>query len=267
MENLSQWLNAVETIHESRQLPFKPHALCKLPAHELTQYAVFHAAFLLLGGAITPSQQRLYQFWLPSLSKELQVAEVLTLANEFNAAQLADTLNMLTEQRAQVHWLLDILLFSRLDTAVSAGQKKVLGECAQLLDVEQGLINELIKVSDHILGINKKVKIFCEKDSHLNCLAKSLWKEFSKGIVFDSEEISRKLPLKLFGTCSYERKENFGKSNIALNFEIGDLVFKGDEIISVNENKVSANFSGLIVHKSRAPSLAGTAYSFKSLIF
>ena len=91
MENMKSWLKCFDEIKESKVKPFKTHLLSNLlNEYELNIYAVLQSAFVLFNGNLSENQERLYKFYLPALSKELKLAEIMSQAQDVNDEKLKE---------------------------------------------------------------------------------------------------------------------------------------------------------------------------------
>jgi hypothetical protein len=156
MSNLNNWLNTFKELNEQQKKPFQAHLVAgQLNKHEQNIYAVLHAAFILFNGSITQNQERLYSFWLASISEELILSEVVNQAQKFDGEKLKEAITLIESKNLFELILLDVLIFTRLDGTLSNELKQILNEWCQLLKINQDIIEDVIAISDHILGTNE----------------------------------------------------------------------------------------------------------------
>ncbi|XAG75145.1 hypothetical protein MRN18_18255 [bacterium 19MO04SH03] len=159
MENIKSWLTCFDEIKESKVKPFKDHILSRaLNQHELNSYAVLQAAFVLFNGNITANQERLYKFYLPALSKDLKLSEIISQAQEINDDKLKAYISLLEEKDLLFFFLLDVLVFSRLDNVITDEFKEVINSFCHSLSMAADDINQVIYLCDCILGIESDDK-------------------------------------------------------------------------------------------------------------
>lgn len=178
MNNLSNWLSTFEELKEQRQPVFKKHLVAEeLNEHEQNIYAVLHAAFILFNGSITKNQERLYSFWLHSISEDLKLSEVINQAQEFDSEKLKEAIALIENKELFELILLDVLVFTRLEGGLSNDLKQILNEWCQLLNIKKEAIESVVSISDHILGVDepKQPKL----TSTIESLFKNqVWSEF-----------------------------------------------------------------------------------------
>ncbi|WP_217511141.1 hypothetical protein [Vibrio metschnikovii] len=154
MENIKSWLKCFDEIKQYKVKPFKSHHLSStMNEHELNSYVVLQTAFVLFNGNITANQERLYSFYLPSLSKQLKLAEVVSQAQDIDDDKLKEYISLLEEKDLLFFFLLDVLVFSRLDNTLTEEFKEVVNSFCHSLSMAADDINQVVYLSDCILGI------------------------------------------------------------------------------------------------------------------
>lgn len=178
MANVKKWLKCFDEIKESKVNPFKKHLVSEsLNEHELNSYAVLQSAFVLFNGSLSENQERLYKFYLPALSKELKLAEIISQAQELNDEILKEYVKLLEGKDLLFTFLLDVLVFSRLDNSVNEDFKEVLNSFCHSLSIKSDDVNQVVYLSDYILGIEPDDKPELT-DVFFNLIKNSIWKEF-----------------------------------------------------------------------------------------
>lgn len=177
MNNLNFWLESFDKLRVERN-PFKAHIIAEsLNEHEQNQYAVLQAAFVLANDAINQDQERLYGFWLAAINNNLSLSNVITQAQAVDLDALRDGINLLEEKGLIEHFLVDVLVFIRLTGGLTDNIKTILGEWCQLLSLNEAQLNDIIALTDHILGVEEP-KVVKLTDVMERLLANKIWQEF-----------------------------------------------------------------------------------------
>ncbi len=248
MKNLQMWIDTFSEIHEEKQLPFNTHfAKKQLSEDECQIYTIFHAAVLLADGVITDEQRRLYKFWLPSISDNTSLSELLQSASNFSPEDLKIAINIIEKDNLSIHFILDTLVFCYVSGGINHAQKEIINEIINILNITEKDFNDIIKATQSVLGISNEEKVFIEENSIINFLSQSLWTEFSVGNIFLKNEISIIINTKK-STINSGRMV-FMYPDFKLIVNEGDIVHSG-EVIAINKNnkndKISSTFSGYI---------------------
>lgn len=178
MENMKSWLNCFDEIKESKIKPFKTHLLSGLlNENELNSYAVLQSAFVLFNGNLSENQERLYKFYLPTLSKEFKLAEIISQAQDINDDKLKEYIKLLEDKGLLFLFLLDVLVFSRLDNSVNEDFKRVLNSFCHSLSIKSDDVNQVVYLSDCILGVEPDEKPELT-DVFFNLIKNPIWIEF-----------------------------------------------------------------------------------------
>ncbi|MCD9537238.1 hypothetical protein [Photobacterium carnosum] len=177
MNNINFWLESFDKLRVERN-PFKAHIIANsLNEHEQNQYAVLQAAFVLANGAINQDQERLYGFWLAAINNNLSLSNIITQAQVVDLDALRDGINLLEEKGLIEYLLVDVLVFSRLVGGLTDNLKTILGEWCQLLSLSEAQLNDIIALTDHILGVEEP-KVVKLTDVMGRLLANKIWQEF-----------------------------------------------------------------------------------------
>jgi hypothetical protein len=177
MNNLNFWLESFDKLRVERN-PFKAHIIAdSLNEHEQNQYAVLQAAFVLANGAINQDQERLYGFWLAAINNNLSLSNVITQAQAVDLDALRDGINLLEEKGLIEHFLVDTLVFIRLAGSLTDNLKTILGEWCQLLSLNEAPLNDVIALTDHILGVEDPKVVKLTSTMEL-LLTNQIWQEF-----------------------------------------------------------------------------------------
>ncbi|HCE2438253.1 TPA: hypothetical protein NGU06_000438 [Vibrio parahaemolyticus] len=159
MESVNNWLKCFDEIKESKINPFKSHILSGLlNEYELNSYAVLQSAFVLFNGNLSENQERLYKFYLPALSKDLKLAEIVSQAQELNDERLTEYIKLLEDKSIVFFFVLDVLVFARLDNILTNEFKSVLNSFCHSLSLNSEEIEQVVYLCDCILGIEIKEK-------------------------------------------------------------------------------------------------------------
>ncbi|MGR4626535.1 hypothetical protein K9U65_17955 [Providencia stuartii] len=164
MKNLQMWIDTFSEIHEEKQLPFNTHfAKKQLSEDECQIYTIFHAAVLLADGVITDEQRRLYKFWLPSISDNTSLSELLQSASNFSPEDLKIAINIIEKDNLSIHFILDTLVFCYVSGGINHAQKEIINEIINILNITEKDFNDIIKATQSVLGIRNEEKVFIEK--------------------------------------------------------------------------------------------------------
>lgn len=177
MNNLNFWLESFDKLRVERN-PFKAHIIANLlNEHEQSQYVVLQAAFVLANGAINQDQERLYGFWLAAINNNLSLSNVITQAQAVDLDALRDGINLLEEKGLIEHFLVDTLVFIRLAGSLTDNLKTILGEWCQLLSLNEAPLNDVIALTDYILGVEDPKVVKLTSTMEL-LLINKIWQEF-----------------------------------------------------------------------------------------
>ncbi|HIF9196605.1 TPA: hypothetical protein ACX6PX_001845 [Photobacterium damselae] len=177
MNNLNFWLESFDKLRIERN-PFKAHIIANsLNEHEQNQYVVLQAAFVLANGAINQDQERLYGFWLAAINNNLSLSNVITQAQVVDLDTLRDGINLLEEKGLIEHFLIDVLVFTRLAGGLTDNLKTILSEWCQLLSLSEVQLNDVIALTDHILGVEEPRVVKLTPTTEL-LLTNQIWQEF-----------------------------------------------------------------------------------------
>ncbi|OHY95382.1 hypothetical protein BI375_14105 [Vibrio rotiferianus] len=190
MESVNNWLKCFDEIKESKIKPFKDHVLSGLlNDHELNSYAVLQSAFVLFNGNLSENQERLYKFYLPALSKDLKLSEIVSQAQSINDEKLNEYIKLLEDKAIVFLFLLDVLVFARLDNTLTDEFKSVLNSFCYSLSLSGEEIEQVVYLCDCILGIEieKKPELL---DLFFEMIKNPIWIEFfskpiTKNNIFD----------------------------------------------------------------------------------
>ncbi|EPT9249735.1 hypothetical protein ACVTNF_001903 [Photobacterium damselae] len=177
MNNLNFWLENFDKLRVERN-PFKAHIIANsLNEYEQNQYAVLQAAFVLANDAISQDQERLYGFWLAAINNNLSLSNVITQAQVVDLDALRDGINLLEEKGLIEHFLIDVLVFTRLAGGLTDNLKTILSEWCQLLSLSEVQLNDVIALTDHILGVEESRVVKLTPTTEL-LLTNQIWQEF-----------------------------------------------------------------------------------------
>lgn len=268
MKNLQMWIDTFSEIHEEKQLPFNTHfAKKQLSEDECQIYTIFHAAVLLADGVITDEQRRLYKFWLPSISDNTSLSELLQSASNFSPEDLKIAINIIEKDNLSIHFILDTLVFCYVSGEINHAQKEIINEIINILNIDEKDFNDIIKATQSVLGISNEEKVFIEENSIINFLSQSLWTEFSVGNIFLKNEISIIINTKKSTTNSWYMAFTYPDFKLIVNE--GDIVHSG-EVIAINENnkedKILSTFSGYITAITPTDSYTNIQFKYHPII-
>ncbi len=237
MNDLKKWIKTFQKLKEEDAPAFKSHYISNtLNQHEKNQYAVLHAALVSFNGKISQNQERLYKFWLPAISAELKLSEVINQAQNFDTDKLKESVTLIKEKEIFELFLLDVLVFSRLEGVLSEDLKKVLNEWCQLLDIQQQDIINIIDICDAILGIEnfetKKINTTLFK-----LISNATWSEFYINELNKSNITNIKPGLWMLND-DIEINESVVVNDSIIVFNNNSRIIKTDKDISFNDSSL-----------------------------
>jgi hypothetical protein len=178
MDKLDTWLASLEEIVDANLLPFKPHIIQEcFSEHEKNAYVKLHVAIILFNGRITADQERLYQFYLPSISTEIKLSEGIRQAEAMDSNELKHCIEIVRDKNVEYHFLLDILVFLRLGGELKENARKILNRYCAATQIDNQQAEQVIFISDCIAGVNDSV-VPVDKDILLSLLNNQMWLEF-----------------------------------------------------------------------------------------
>lgn len=272
MKNLQMWIDTFSEIHEEKQLPFNTHfAKKQLSEDECQIYTIFHAAVLLADGVITDEQQRLYKFWLPSISDNISLSELLQSALNFSPEDLKIAINIIEKDNLFIHFILDTLVFCYVSGEINHTKKEIINEIINILNIDEKDFSDIIKATQSILGISNEEKVFIEENSIINSLSQSSWVEFSVGNIFLKHEISITMRISTRPRSNHSLVVMLSSiySDFKLIVNEGNIVHSG-EVIAINENnkedKILSTFSGYITAITPTDSYTNIQFRYHPII-
>ncbi|PLC59111.1 hypothetical protein [Photobacterium carnosum] len=238
MNNLNFWLESFDKLRVERN-PFKAHIIAEsLNEHEQNQYAVLQAAFVLANGAINQDQERLYGFWLAAINNNLSLSNVITQAQAVDLDALRDGINLLEEKGLIEHFLIDVLVFTRLSGALSDNLKTILGEWCQLLSLSEAQLNDVIALTDHILGVEEP-HVVSMTETVRTLLLNDVWAEF-----FTTKLTKSQLESKI--TQGIWLIESDIEIELAVEFENSIINFSNNAKLDIKNASINLNNTGLV---------------------
>ncbi|MCG3844858.1 hypothetical protein [Photobacterium damselae] len=237
MNNLNFWLESFDKLRIERN-PFKAHIIANsLNEHEQNQYVVLQAAFVLANGAINQDQERLYGFWLAAINNNLSLSNVITQAQAVDLDALRDGINLLEEKGLVEHFLVDVLVFSRLSGSLTDNLKAILGEWCQLLSLNEAQLNDVIALTDHILCVEEP-KVVSMTEVIKPLLLNDVWAEF-----FTTKLTKSKLESKI--TQGIWLIESDIETESAVEFENSIIIFSNNAKLDIKNSSINLKNTGL----------------------
>lgn len=243
MKNLQMWIDTFSEIHEEKQLPFNTHFEKKQSSEDESQiYTIFHAAVLLADGVITDEQRRLYKFWLPSISDNTSLNELLQSVLNFSPEDLKIAINIIEKDNLFIHFILDTLVFCYISGEINHTQKEIINEIINILNIDKKDFNDIIKATQSVLGISNEEKVFIEENSIINSLSQSSWTEFLVKNVFLKDEALITMQIRTKNSSDPFSWPINRSSEFKLIVNRGDIIHSG-EVIAINKNNKNDNIS------------------------
>ncbi|PTB31576.1 hypothetical protein [Photobacterium phosphoreum] len=238
MNNLNFWLESFDKLRVERN-PFKAHIIANsLNEHEQNQYAVLQAAFVLANGAINQDQERLYGFWLAAINNNLSLSNIITQAQSVDLDILRDGINLLEEKGLIEHFLIDVLVFTRLTGGLTDNLKNILGEWCQLLSLNEVQLNDVIALTDHILSVEEP-HVVSMTETIRALLLNDVWAEF-----FTTKLTKSKLESKI--TQGIWLIESDIETESAVEFENSIIIFSNNAKLDIKNASINLRNTGLV---------------------
>ncbi len=178
MPDLKEWLRKFDCIYDRGCYRYQPHITAStLNDYQIQSYTALHAAFVLFNGSINEKQERLYKFWLPSISNKLSLPDVIHMANKFNANDLEETIALFYYGNFKYHLLLDVYVFVSLGKNITEDFKIALNEWCHVLCISPDDFLIIKHLGDLILG-KSTVRYLSNCQLTDNLIENLIWHEF-----------------------------------------------------------------------------------------
>ena len=159
-----------------KENPYNAHTLADEDENSRRHYCALLFMVMLSHSAISEDQQRMLQLWLPAIGMEGRQAELCQLATRLGEEGLEDALNTVRGCAGQICFLLDCLVFCRVNGPITTSQIALLEALAAMLDISQNEMENVVYIACLILGLPVEEKK--ASDLLLGIQEISVWREF-----------------------------------------------------------------------------------------
>ncbi len=136
-----------------KENPYSAHTLAEEDENSRRQYCTLLFMVILSHSPISEDQQRMLQLWLPAIGMEGRQAELCQLATRLGEEGLEEALNAVRETAGQICFLLDCLVFCRVNGPLTTSQTAMLEALAAMLTISQDEMENVVYIACLILGL------------------------------------------------------------------------------------------------------------------
>ena len=155
-----------------KENPYSAHTLAEENENNRRYYCALLFMVMLSHSQISEDQQRMLQLWLPTIGMEGRQAELCQLASRLGE----DALDAVRGSTGQICFLLDCLVFCRINGPLNASQTTLLEALAAMLAITQDEMENVVYIACLILGLPVGEKR--ASDLLLGIHEISVWREF-----------------------------------------------------------------------------------------
>lgn len=159
-----------------KENPYSAHTLADENENTRRHYCALLFMVMLSHSPISADQQRMLELWLPAMGMEGRQAELCQLATRLGKEGLEEALNAMRDCGGQICFLLDCLVFCRVNGPLTTSQTVLLEALAAMLDISQEEMENLVYVACLILGLPVAEKKASELLLGINEIR--VWREF-----------------------------------------------------------------------------------------
>jgi len=136
-----------------KENPYSAHTLAEENENTRRHYCALLFMVMLSHSPISADQQRMLELWLPAMGMTGRQAELCQLATRLGEEGLEEALNAIRDCGGQVCFLLDCLVFCRVNGPLTTSQTTLLEALAAMLDISQQEMENLVYIACLILGL------------------------------------------------------------------------------------------------------------------
>ncbi len=159
-----------------KENPYNAHTLADEDENSRRHYCALLFMVMLSHSSISEDQQRMLQLWLPAIGMEGRQAELCQLAIRLGEEGVEEALNAVRNCAGQICFLLDCLVFCRVNGPITTSQTVLLEALAAMLDISQEEMENVVYIACLILGLPVEEKK--ASDLLLGIHEISVWREF-----------------------------------------------------------------------------------------
>ncbi|MBM3073716.1 hypothetical protein [Lelliottia sp. RWM.1] len=159
-----------------KENPYSPHSLADEDENTRRQYCALLFMVLLNQGPIGEDQLRMLQLWLPTINMEGRQAELCQMAVKLSQEGLAEAIDTVRDAGGNHCFMLDCLVFSRVNAPLTQSQVTLFEALAQMLNIGEVQMDTIVYLTCLIIGLpveNRKPRHLA-----LGLHALSVWHEF-----------------------------------------------------------------------------------------
>ncbi|MNB76921.1 hypothetical protein D3C75_235950 [compost metagenome] len=136
-----------------KENPYSAHTLAEENENSRRQYCTLLFMVMLSHSPISEDQQRMLQLWLPAIGMEGRQAELCQLATRLGEEGLEEALNAVRDCAGQLCFLLDCLVFCRVNGPLTTSQTALLEALAAMLTISHDEMENVVYIACLILGL------------------------------------------------------------------------------------------------------------------
>ncbi|WP_225759216.1 hypothetical protein [Leclercia sp. Marseille-Q4284] len=159
-----------------KENPYGAHTLAEEDENSRRQYCTLLFMVMLSHSPISEDQQRMLLLWLPAMGMEGRQAELCQLATRLGEEGLEESLNAVRDCAGQICFLLDCLVFCRVNGPLATSQIALLEALAAMLTISQDEMENVVYIACLILGLPVGEKKASELLLGINEIR--VWREF-----------------------------------------------------------------------------------------
>jgi len=159
-----------------KENPYPSHSLLDEDENTRRQYSALLFMALLSHSPISEQQQRMLQLWLPAIGMLGKQAEFCQMAIKLGQDGLAEAINAVRDAGGNYCFMLDCLVFSRVNGPLSQQQVTLFETLGQMLAIGQAQMTTIVYITCEVLGITDDKQSQPELKIGINDIA--VWREF-----------------------------------------------------------------------------------------
>ncbi|WP_179953293.1 PD40 domain-containing protein [Desulfobotulus mexicanus] len=137
-------------------LPMPAHCISRLDEHTKNIYITMLAAMAMADKSVTDNEARLLHLLQKSLGMDPAATRIFEQAHQWESSDLKDFFRAIREAELDKTFMLDAIILLRLDGPINDAATALLGEMAELMEMEESDIRGLTGLACKILGLPGK---------------------------------------------------------------------------------------------------------------
>ena len=159
-----------------KENPYSSHTLAEEDENSRRHYCALLFMVMLSHSPISEDQQRMLQLWLPAIGMIGKQAELCQMAVKLGQDGLAEAINAVRDAGGHYCFMLDCLVFSRVNGPLTQQQVTLFEALGQMLSIGQAQMTTIVYITCEVLGITDDKQPQPELKIGVNDLA--VWREF-----------------------------------------------------------------------------------------